>query len=183
MDKRISAAAVGYWTSKEDQATPSNESVQGRLREYKRMRITTSCNAADALEDYLSTDLILDLRGSNSEGPHFDVLQYWFDRRHAQPELARFAFDTLAIPLMSDSPERAFSAGRDPINYRRSELKADVVEACSFLRSLYGPLAAKTIDGEIYAAFDDEEVIEKQYEKLYTQKGLQTDEIGDDLYE
>jgi hypothetical protein len=49
------------------------------------------------------------------------------------------AFDCLSVPLMSDNPEKSFSAGRDMITYRRSQLGSDIIEACAFLRSVYGP--------------------------------------------
>jgi len=64
-------------------------------------------------------------------------LQYWYERRFTQPELATFAFDCLARPLISDDPERSFSAGRGLITYRRSNLEGDIIKAFICLRSWY----------------------------------------------
>jgi hypothetical protein len=58
---------------------------------------------------------------------------------------------------MSDEDERAFSAGRDLIGYRRSCLQADTIENC--LRSWFGPPSKE-------AAFDsEEELVQYEYKK------------------
>ena len=88
------------------------------------------------------------------------------ERRHTTPELARFAFDTLALPMMSDDPERSFSAGRDMVTYRRSNLLDDIIQACMCLRSWYGPPKPKK-KGKTYEfeAFDEEIKIQEAYSK------------------
>ena len=72
------------------------------------------------------------------------------------------------IPLMSDDPERSFSSGRDLITYRRSNLHDDIIEACSCLRSWYGPPVQARASKAGEAAFDDEDEIEEQYKGLFT---------------
>lgn len=121
-----------------------------RLSNFKKPRLSSSAAAVDPLDEYLQTDC---LPWDTPTTP----LQWWLDRRHNNPELAKFAFDTLAIPLMSDAPERSFSAGRDLITYRRSCLHDDIIEACACLRSWYGiPESQETV-------FDEEEEIETDF--------------------
>lgn len=126
---------------------PDSDDLRDYLHAFKRRKVLVSGHV-DALDNYLSTDCVQD----TVERP-LNVLQWWLDRRLSEPELAKFAFDTLAIPLMSDEPERSFSAGRDMITYRRSRLHSDIIEACSCLRSWYG--------APVKGQFDDEEEIEQ----------------------
>ena len=58
---------------------------------------------------------------------------------------------------MLDAPETSFSAGRDLITYRRSNLLDDIIEACTCLRSWYGN------PKDSQQAFDAEDVIENDY--------------------
>ena len=71
------------------------------------------------------------------------------------------ALDCLLVPLISDNPKRLFSSGRDIINYRRLQLYSDIIEACAFLRSAYGPLIKTTRAGVTTLAFNDDEDIKK----------------------
>ncbi len=67
---------------------------------------------------------------------------------------------------MSDDPERSFSAGRDMITYRCSNLYDEIIQACMCLQSWYRPLTAKKQGrGWQAAEFDDEEVVEEVYAK------------------
>jgi hypothetical protein len=76
------------------------------------------------------------------------------------------AFDYLSVPLMSDNPERSFSAGRDMITYRRSQLSSDIVEAYAFLRSVYRPpVRARAGTTITTPAFDDKVEVEKDMEQ------------------
>ena len=130
-----------------------------RLHNHKRVRLSPNTSAVDQLDEYLATDLVPD-------SDTFNPLQYWFERRHTTPELARFAFDTLALPMMSDDPERSFSAGRDMVTYRRSNLLDDIIQACMCLRSWYGPPTPKK-KGKNYEfeEFDEEIKIQEAYSK------------------
>ena len=121
-----------------------SEDLREHLQAFKRRKVATTSTRIDALDNYLSIDCVVD----SPEEP-IDVLQWWFERRLSEPELARFAFDTLAIPLQSDEPERSFSAGRDLITYRRSCLQMEVIEAASCLRSWFG--------APVKTAFDEDE--------------------------
>ena len=121
-----------------------------QLHNYKRLKLSAAAAPVDPLSAYLDTD-------TEPETKQFDPLQYWYQRRHDQPDLARFAFDALAIPLMSDDPERSFSAARDMITYRRNQLTDDIIQACACLRSWYGPPKKEK------KVFDSEEVIERAY--------------------
>ena len=140
-----------------DTLSDDEDNLHVHLHRYKRIKLSVPATQGDALEAYLEKDLV-------NETKDFDPLQYWYQRRHETPDLARFAFDTLAIPLMSDDPERSFSAARDMITYRRSNLNDDIIEACACLRSWYGP--PKKEDN----MFDKEKAILEQYATLQGQE-------------
>lgn len=154
-DYRPSTSTASQVTSAAPQTTAlESNDLYDHLRAFKRRKIASTFSRIDALDTYLSTNCMED----TLEAP-LDVLQWWFDRRLSEPELARFAFDSLAIPIMSDEDERAFSAGRDLIGYRRSCLQADTIEACNCLRSWFGPPSKE-------AAFDsEEELVQYEYKK------------------
>ena len=72
-----------------------------------------------------------------------DPLAYWNSLYFLQPELARFALDMLAIPLISAKCERVFSSVKHLITDSRNRLKADIVEANECLKSWFGRPKAK----------------------------------------
>ncbi|SMY23107.1 unnamed protein product [Zymoseptoria tritici ST99CH_1A5] len=74
------------------------------------------------------------------------------------------------IGLFPDDAERSFSSGRDMITYRRSQLGGDIIEACVFLRSVYGPPVKIRGDGTTMAAFDDEEKVANYFEEQQQQQ-------------
>lgn len=88
----------------------------------------------DQFEQYITSDPV-----AVEDNTHFDVIKWWIERRYTTPELASFALDVLATPVMSDDNERTFSAAKDMITDRRNSLKEDVIEACQCLKSWYSP--------------------------------------------
>lgn len=58
---------------------------------------------------------------------------------------------------MYHAPERSFSAERDMITYRRSNLLNNIIEAYDCLRSWYGPPNKKD--------YDDDEEIDQMWEQ------------------
>lgn len=105
------------------------ETMYDRLTSSKRLILDPSAAAVqlDQFDQYLATDPVV-------ADKSFSVIQYWIDRRLTQPQLAQFALDTFAIPLMTDDNERSFSSGRDMITYRRSRLLDDIIEHCQCLK-------------------------------------------------
>ncbi|KAM4060848.1 hypothetical protein HRG_014333 [Hirsutella rhossiliensis] len=97
--------------------------------------------AIDLLDQFLETDVI-----RLGEEESFDVIKYWNDRYHTQPDLARMALDVLSVPPMSDECERLFSSAKILLSDRRSRLKIDIIEASECLRSWYGPPARNTFE-------------------------------------
>lgn len=180
--ERIMVQVKDLWKSEYRPALPppltavvkdDQDNLYIRLHNYKRVRLTSDSSLVDQLDDYLATDLV-------PESEDFDPIQYWFERRRSQPELARFAFDTLALPLMSDDPERSFSAGRDLLTYRKSNLRDDIIESCSCLRSWFGsPAVKKQGSTWIVDDFDDEAKIEEQYQKQTTKAAEDNDGTAD----
>ena len=71
-------------------------------REHKRLKLhlnpdtSAATEGPDELDEYLSTDILI------TTDEYYDPIQYWNDRFHTQPDLARFALDVLAVPPMSD---------------------------------------------------------------------------------
>jgi len=80
---------------------------------------------------YISTD---------PEEPGTDPLEYWNARVTTQPDLARFALDMLAIPMMSAECERVFSSAKYLITDSRNRLKPDIIEANECLKHWFGKL-------------------------------------------
>jgi hypothetical protein len=155
----------------------AEDSVHSRMRNYKRLKTTHRDNGiADELTEYLTSDPLTDPQYTtdgvfNPYVPPFDTLQWWFERRRQWPNLSRMAFDCLSVPLMGDNPERSFSAGRDMITYRRSQLGSDIIEACAFIRSVYGPpVIVRAGTTTTTPAFDDEVEVEKDMKQQRQQQ-------------
>jgi hypothetical protein len=56
------------------------------------------------------------------------------------------------------------------ITYRRSQLGSDIIEACAFLRSVYGPPLRARAGTIPTLAFDDELEVEKDMEQQRQQQ-------------
>jgi hypothetical protein len=119
------------FTDNDVNSSAVEDNPERRLKAAKRLKIGhRPTEGVDQFEAYITTDPYVPV---NDE--EFDVIQYWRDRQYTSPELAKFALDTFAIPLMSDDNERSFSAARDMITYRRTCLQPDIIEACQCLKS------------------------------------------------
>ena len=97
----------------------SGDTAYHRLAASKLLKLMPQATVIDAFEEPLREDPIL------VDGGLFDVIAYWMKRKYTSPELAEFAFDTLAIPLMSDDTERSFShilLGQLPPFYARRQV-------------------------------------------------------------
>jgi hypothetical protein len=98
----------------------------GGLAAFQAIKRTAS-SLVDNLEKYLGEDMVNE-----------DPLEYWNKHHLSQPDLARFAYDMLAIPPMSDECERTFSSAKHLITDSRNRLHMDVVEANECLKAWYG---------------------------------------------
>src|SRR5579871_2222167 len=107
---------------------------------------------ADELDEYPSTDIII------TTDEHYDPIQYWNNRFHTQPGLARMALDALAVPPCSDELERLFSSAKLLITPHRSRLLMDIIEANECLRAWFG----RPIKG----SFDDSNIGREEGETL-----------------
>ena len=138
---------------------PADSAFQ-RLSHAKRIQCNTAASEVDQLDAYLSIDRVQYDKDAYN-GVEYDVLGYWMERRDAQPELAQFAFDVFAIPVMSDDNGRSFSSGRDMVTYRRTRSKGDIIEACQCLKSwLPLPKGRRHENGNIESVFDEEDGIQ-----------------------
>ena len=61
-----------------------------------------------------------------------------------QPDLARFALDMLAIPMMSAECERVFSSAKHLITDARNRLNPDIIEANECLKHWFGKPTEET---------------------------------------
>jgi hypothetical protein len=86
---------------------------------------------SDHYMDYISTD---------PADRETDALEFWNARVTTQPDLARFALDMLAIPMMSAECERVFSSAKYLITDSRNRLKPDIIEANECLKHWFGKL-------------------------------------------
>ena len=101
-----------------------------RQREHKRIRIEAPVFTADLYDQYISTDRLHDEEAGTDE-----AISYWLSRYDSQRDLARFTLDLFAISPMSDECERLFSSAKLTIVDHRGKLKADIIEACKYLRA------------------------------------------------
>jgi hAT family C-terminal dimerisation region len=87
-----------------------------------------------------------------------DSLEYWNARHSTQPDLARFALDMLAIPMMSAECERVFSSAKHLVTDSRNRLNPEIIEANECLRHWFGKLEPELQepDSEAAAAEEDE---------------------------
>lgn len=118
----------------------ARDSPFARQAEAKRLKIKHSPAGVDELTAYLALDPL--------EEDVVDPIQYWLERRFQFPNLSKLAFDTLAIPPMSDDNERSFSSARDLITYRRNRLKEDIIGASECLHNWYGRPGANATSTE-----------------------------------
>ena len=128
-------------------APPLKEKAFAGVRSHKRLKthhVVESEPAefsVDLLDEFIATDVI-----RLKEDEEFDVLAYWNERYHSQPDLAHMALDILAVPPMSDEIERIFSSAKLLLTDRRSRLKMDIIEANECLRSWYGRPGKREFD-------------------------------------
>jgi len=64
-----------------------------------------------------------------------DPLLYWKMKREIFPSLSAMAIDYLSIPATSTPSERAFSAGRLCIHYKRGSLSSEKIQALMCLNN------------------------------------------------
>jgi len=113
-----------------------------------------------------------------------DPLAYWNSLYLSQPDLARFALDMLAIPLMSAECERVFSSAKHLITDSRNRLKADIIEANECLKSWFGRPEPGAFDKGDDSDIDEqegeegEEAVEEAYEGV-DESSDEDDDQGD----
>jgi hypothetical protein len=100
----------------------------------------------------VSSDLYRAFISTDCEEKETDALEYWNARYATQPDLARFALDMLAIPMMSAECERVFSSAKHLITDARNRLYPDIVEANECLKHWYGKPEEEEADQEADAS-------------------------------
>ena len=108
-------------------------------------------------------------------------MAYWNSLYLSQPDLARFALDILAIPLMSAECKRVFSFAKYLITDSCNCLKADIIEVNECLKSWFRRLEPRAFDkGDDFdineqEGEEGEEAVEEVYEGV--------DESSDEDYD
>ncbi|KJZ68940.1 hypothetical protein HIM_08228 [Hirsutella minnesotensis 3608] len=156
------------------------EKAFAAVKSHKRLKlrhevVSTDLPAIDLLDQFLETDVI-----RLGEDETFDVIKYWNDRYHTQPDLARMALDVLAVPPMSDECERLFSSAKILLSDRRSRLKIDIIEASECLRSWYGPPVRNTFEDTNIGKLEGESDLRENYQAGDESETKMNDEFLDD---
>lgn len=132
----------GAAQSSELPSQPGNTSVsqrrRARLSQHQKIRIGEPI-LIDSYQSYIDSDPEKQLQAD-------DPLEYWNSRSMSQPDLARFAFDMLAIPATSAECERVFSSAKLLIVDSRSRLLPNTIEANECLKAWFGKPKEKSTD-------------------------------------
>jgi hypothetical protein len=113
----------------DDEAMTDTTEAFAKAREHKTIKLNRPVQN-DHYTTYCATDRDTSLKTGRDH-----ALAYWNLRYESQPDLARFAYDMLAIPCMADDCERQFSSANLLITHMRSRLKADIIKANELLRA------------------------------------------------
>jgi hypothetical protein len=65
----------------------------------------------------------------------FNPIAWWNDAKAIYPSLHLYAFDTLAIPVMSAECERVFSSTKKLVTPERNRLAEEIIEASECLKN------------------------------------------------
>ena len=113
-----------------DSSRPRHPDDQfGGLHRHKQVSAKPGRSHSDRYMTFISTE-----REETKTG----ALEFWNARYTSQPDLARFALDMLAIPMMSAECERVFSSAKHLITDARNRLHPDTIEANECLKHWFG---------------------------------------------
>lgn len=118
-------------TGKASSQRKTSEDPFKALHKHGQVRAKHKGSYSDRYTVYISTE---------PEDRKTDALEYWNARVTTQPDLARFALDMLAIPMMSAECERVFSSAKHLITDSRNRLRPDIIEANECLKHWFGKL-------------------------------------------
>lgn len=122
------APAVIEPTARDPPQSKNPDDRFGGLHRHKRLRPQSKVSS-DHYRAFITTD---------PEDEHVDALEFWNSRHKTQPDIARFALDMLAIPMMSAECERVFSSAKHLITDSRNRLNPDIIEASECLKHWLG---------------------------------------------
>jgi hAT family C-terminal dimerisation region len=122
-----------------DSSRPKNPDDRfGGLHRHKQLGPRPRVSS-DHYTAFISTDC---------EPKETDALEFWNARYNTQPDLARFALDMLAIPMMSAECERVFSSAKRLLTDDRNRLYPDIIEANECLKHWFGKPEEEEVDQE-----------------------------------
>jgi len=128
--------------TEKDSSHPKNPDDRfGGLHRHKQLGAKPRASSTDRYTAFISTEC---------EDSKTDVLGFWNARYSAQPDLARFALDMLAIPMMSAECERVFSSAKHLLTDTRNRLNPDIIEANECLKHWFGkPMEEMNQESEV----------------------------------
>jgi len=129
-----------------DTAEPLTNATQPRTTLDELRESLTNYENVGAINEY--DDYCKE--GRQSLGQHISPLEWWARTQQTErwPKLSMFARDVLAMPAMSDEPERIFSGARRTISWERAQLGWENIEKGECLKhwKRHGILEQKVLD-------------------------------------
>ena len=115
-------------TGKDSSQRKNPDDRFGGLHRHKQLGAKPRASI-DRYTAFISTD---------REDKETDALEFWNARYKTQPDVARFALDMLAIPMMSAECERVFSSAKHLLTDARNRLDPNIIEANECLKHWFG---------------------------------------------
>ena len=131
----------------------------------------------------VSSDRYIAFISTDCEDKETDALAFWNARYTTQPDLARFALDMLAIPMMSAECERVFSSAKHLLTDARNRLNPDIIEANECLKYWFGKPAKEEVDQEDEASEKAAEEAAEEAAVTKARKDNESDTEDDIVYE
>ena len=91
-------------------------------------------NPHQEIDDYLNSDLSYNYNGNYHEDGDIDVLLYWREKQHQFPSLSNIARQIFAIPASNTIVERLFSAAKNTVDEKRTNLGSEKINQLLFLQ-------------------------------------------------
>lgn len=97
-------------------------------------------NPYQEIDDYLNSDLPYDYNKNSCEDGDIDVLLYWKEKQHQFSSLSAIAKQIYAIPASNTVIERLFSAAKNTVDHKRTNLGSERINQLLFLQKNFSVL-------------------------------------------
>jgi hypothetical protein len=99
-----------------------------------------SSNPHKEIDDYLNSEYCPAYYDNNHEHGDIDVLNYWKEKQNIFPVLSSLAEQVFAIPASNTIIERLFSASKNTVTEKRTNLASEKINQLLFLQKNYALL-------------------------------------------